>query len=48
MSPLLQQLLVLAIVAVALAYTGRRVWRSVTAGRKKKAGGCGPDCGCGD
>jgi hypothetical protein len=43
-----QQLVVLAIVAVALAYTGRRLWRSVSAGKRRKAGGCGPDCGCGD
>jgi hypothetical protein len=43
-----QQLVVLAIVAVALAYTGRRLWRSVSAGRRRKSGGCGPDCGCGE
>jgi hypothetical protein len=48
MSPMLQQWLVLLIVAVAVAYTGRRLWRSVAAGRKKMGGGgCGPDCGCG-
>ena len=49
MSPMLQQLVVLLIVAVAVAYTGRRVWRSVAAARKRKtAAGCGPDCGCGE
>jgi hypothetical protein len=49
MSPMLQQLVVLLVVAVAVAYTGRRVWRSVAAARRKKsAAGCGPDCGCGE
>jgi hypothetical protein len=49
MSPMLQQLLVLLIVAFAVAYTGRRVWRSVAAARRRKsAAGCGPGCGCGD
>ena len=48
MSPFMQQVVVLAIVAVALGYVGRRVWRAVGAGRRKKAGGCGPDCGCGE
>jgi hypothetical protein len=49
MNPMLQQWLVLLIVTVAVAYTGRRLWRSVEASRKKKSGGgCGPDCGCGE
>ena len=49
MSPMLQQLVVLLIVAAAVAYTGWRVWRSMVAARRKKtAAGCGPDCGCGE
>ena len=49
MSPMLQQFLVLLIVAAAVAYTGRRVWRSMAAARRRKtAAGCGSDCGCGD
>ena len=49
MSAMLQQLVVLLIVAAAVAYTGWRVWRSMAAARRRKtAAGCGPDCGCGE
>ena len=45
---MLQQLLVLAIVTAAVAYTGRRILSAMSAARHRKAGGaCGPDCGCG-
>ena len=47
----LQTLLALLIVLAAVAYVGRRAWRTVRASRARVAGGgtgCGPDdCGCG-
>jgi len=47
---LVQTLIVGLIVLAALAYVGRRAWRTVLAGRAAKDGdGCGSggDCGCG-
>ena len=45
---MLQTLLVGLIVLAALAYVGRRAWRTVLAGRASRdGGGCGDDCGCG-
>jgi hypothetical protein len=47
---LVQTLIVGLIVLAALAYVGRRAWRTVLAGRATKDGdGCGSggDCGCG-
>jgi hypothetical protein len=46
---MLQTLIVGAIVLAALAFVGRRAWRTVSAARGPKDGpGCGgPDCGCG-
>jgi hypothetical protein len=41
-----QLLIVGTIVAVALAFIGRRAWRAVVASRAPKDG-CGHDCGCG-
>ncbi len=43
---MLQTLIVGLIVLAALAYVGRRAWRTVLAGRAAKDG-CGDDCGCG-
>ncbi|WP_396223513.1 FeoB-associated Cys-rich membrane protein [Gemmatimonas sp.] len=34
------------IVASALIYVGRMVWRATAAARRPKTG-CGSDCGCG-
>jgi hypothetical protein len=45
-SDLLQTLLVGLIVLAALAFVGRRAWRTLAAGRAKNADGCGGDCGC--
>jgi hypothetical protein len=45
--PLLQTLLVGLIVLAALAFIGRRAWRTVSAARAPKGDGCGSDCGCG-
>ena len=46
--PMLQTLIAGLIVLAALAYVGRRFWRTVLAGRAAKDGpGCGDDCGCG-
>jgi len=42
----MQLLIVGTIVAMALAFIGRRAWRTVVAARKPKAG-CDSDCGCG-
>ncbi len=46
---MLQTLIVGVIVLAALAYVGRRAWRTLAAARTPKggAGGCGGDCGCG-
>jgi hypothetical protein len=47
---MMQTLVVGMIVLFALAYVGRRAWRTVSAARGPKggdAGGCGSDCGCG-
>lgn len=48
---MMQTLVVGLIVLAALAYVGRRAWRTVAAARTPKggagAGGCGSDCGCG-
>ena len=44
---LLQTLIVGLIVLGALAYVGRRVWRTVAAGRAPKDDGCGGGCDCG-
>jgi len=41
-----QSIIALALVATALAYVGRRAWKTMAAARAKKAAGCGPDCGC--
>ena len=38
----MQELIVLLIFAVALAYLGNRAYRSLS----KKDAGCGKDCGC--
>lgn len=48
-SQMMQTLIVGLIVLAALAYVGRRAWRTVSAARGPKdgAGGCGSDCGCG-
>jgi hypothetical protein len=46
-SSLLQTLLVGLIVLAALAFVGRRAWRTLAASRAAKDGpGCGGDCGC--
>ena len=49
MSATLQTLIAGMIVLAALAYVGRRAWRTVAASRGAKGGdgGCGGDCGCG-
>jgi len=39
-----QTLIVVAIVAVALLFVGRRAWRTL---RPTRDAGCGHDCGCG-
>ena len=39
-----QTLIVLAIVALAAAYVGRRVWATL---RPRKGAGCASECGCG-
>ena len=44
---MLQTLVVGLIVLAALAYVGRRAWRTLAAARTPKGGGCGGDCGCG-
>ena len=40
----MQTLIVVAIVAVALLFVGRRAWSTL---RPKRDAGCGADCGCG-
>lgn len=40
----MQTLVVIAIVAVALLFVGRRAWRTL---RPKRDAGCAHDCGCG-
>lgn len=48
MSATLQTLVAGLIVLAALAYVGRRAWRTVAAGRARPGDGCGSgDCGCG-
>jgi hypothetical protein len=42
---MLQTLIVGLIVLAALAFVGRRAWRTVSAARGPGCGG--PDCGCG-
>lgn len=42
MSETLQQLLVIAIVGLALLYIGRRMWRSLF---RRSDGGCSTGCG---
>ncbi|HYH79961.1 MAG TPA: hypothetical protein VEX86_09185 [Longimicrobium sp.] len=47
---MMQTLLAGLIVLAALAYVGRRAWRTLAAARTPKGGdgpGCGSDCGCG-
>ena len=47
-SQMMQTLVVGLIVLAALAYVGRRAWRTVSAARVPKGdAGCGSDCGCG-
>ena len=41
-----QTLLALLLVVAALAYLGRRTWRTVRAARKTAGAGCGTGCGC--
>ena len=44
-----ETLVVIAIVAAAAGYVGRKVWRTIASARAAKAGsgpGCGGDCGC--
>ena len=40
-----QLIAVVVIVASALFFVARRVWRAITAARKPKSG-CGSDCDC--
>ena len=42
----MQTIIALSLVAVAVAYVGRRAWNTMAAARAKKAAGCGDDCGC--
>jgi hypothetical protein len=43
-----QTLIVVAILAAAGIYLGRKVWASLSAVRRAKNDpGCGPGCGCG-
>jgi len=39
----MQQLIILLIFALAMAYLGRRAYRSLA---RKQAAGCGKNCGC--
>jgi len=39
-------LIIVAIVGVALAFLGRRVWRALGSTRAKGAKGCDTGCGC--
>ena len=41
-----QTLLALLLVVAALAYLGRRTWRTLRATRKAAGEGCGTGCGC--
>jgi hypothetical protein len=41
-----QTIVAALIVASAIAFVTRRVWRAVSAARAPKSG-CGSDCGCG-
>ena len=41
-----QTLLALLVVVAALAYLGRRTWRTLRAARKTAGDGCGTGCGC--
>ena len=44
---MIQTLIVVAIVAVAALYVGRRAWRTLAAARARRgAGGCDVGCGC--
>ncbi|MFL5574452.1 MAG: hypothetical protein ACJ79S_00555 [Gemmatimonadaceae bacterium] len=46
---MIQTLIVIAIVAAAALYVGRRAWRTLAAARTRKgaaAGGCDAGCGC--
>jgi hypothetical protein len=45
MGATVQTLVVALIVLAALAYVGRRAWRTL---RPRKAAGCDAGCGCGD
>ena len=44
-----QALIVLALLAAAATYLGRKAWLSLAAVRraKREGPGCGPGCGCG-
>jgi hypothetical protein len=46
MSEMMQTLVVALIVVAALAYVGRRAWRTLRP--RKAAAGCDSGCGCGD
>ena len=41
-----QTLIVILIVLAAVAYIGRRAWRTVRAARGGDDAGCGAGCGC--
>jgi hypothetical protein len=43
----MQSLIVLALVAAAALYLGRKMWRTARAARQP-ADGCGSSCGCGE
>lgn len=44
MTPLMQTLVVVAIVVVALAYVGRRAWATLAKGRSEGDKPCGKGC----
>ena len=47
MTPGMQRLIVALVILGAGAYLALRAWRQAQAAKRKTAGGCGPDCGCG-
>jgi len=41
-----QQVIVAVLVLTAVAFVGRRVWRTIAAARAPKSAGCASGCGC--
>lgn len=46
MNHIVQTTVAALLITGALAYLLSRAWRAIEGARRRKAGGCGPDCGC--